>query len=216
MSDAYTLADLYRRVSQMIKRGVVHSVQASPPRCKVTFGTDPISGDQHVSSWLLWYSPSDSEMQEWNMPAVGSPVTVISEGGDIRNGVVFAGLITDDQSPAGTSPNQHVTKYSDGAEVTYDSSAHAMTVSTPGGTVTVIAAGGIKLQGDTEVDGNLKVTGKSTVDGDSSVGGNLEATGDITDKGGSAGSLQSFREKYNSHDHEYDDGTTEPPNQKFD
>jgi phage baseplate assembly protein V len=211
MTADYTLADLYRRVSRMVMRGVVHSVQASPPRCRVTFGTDPLTGDVHVSDWLLWYAWSDSELQTWSMPAVGAPAVVMSEGGDTRNGIVFPGRITDDQTPAGASPNEHVTRYSDGAQVSYDSAAHAMAVTLPdGGSVKVIAAGGIKLQGDTEIDGSL------TVKGDAVITGNVSADGDISDK---HGTVQAIRVTYNGHKHKENGdggGETDPPDPQLD
>ena len=219
MSAEYTLADLYRRFSQLLRRGTIHSVQAKPPRCRVTFGTDPVSGDEHTTDWLLWHSGTDSEAQVWRMPAVGAPAMVLSVGGETGGGIVFPGLMTDDQTPPSDNPNQHVTKYSDGAVVMYDSAAHEATVNLPaGGKVLVVAAGGIKLQGDTEVDGNFKVTGNSVVEGDSNVGGNIQAAGDIEDKGGASGSMQHLRDVFDEHDHNENGdggGTTDAPNQKM-
>ncbi|MRT11097.1 phage baseplate assembly protein V [Enterobacteriaceae bacterium RIT711] len=219
VSADYTLADLSRRVSQMLRRGTIHSVQATPPRCRVSFGTDPLSGEEHKTDWLLWFAHADSERQDWSMPAVGAPALVLSVGGEPTGGIVFSGLLTDDQTPPSDNPNQHVTKYSDGATVMYDSSAHQATVSLPdGGKVTVEASGGILLKGDTTVDGNFIVTGDSTVDGNSDVGGDITAGGDIKDKGGASGSVQQIREMFDDHDHpENGDGggTTSPPNQKM-
>lgn len=144
--DNYDISDMRRRILQMVRRGTIHSVQAKPPRCRVTFGTDPVSGDEHVSDWLLWRAHSDSERSDWSMPAVGSPATVLSEGGDLRNGVVFPGLITDDQIPAGTTPTEHVTRYSDGAKISYDSSTHTLEFAgVEGGIINVTAAGPITI-----------------------------------------------------------------------
>ena len=188
MSAEYTLADLYRRFSQLLRRGTIHSVQAKPPRCRVSFGTDPVSGDEHTTDWLLWYSGSDSEAQVWRMPAVGAPAMVLSVGGETGGGIVLPGLMTDDQTPPSDNPNQHVTKYSDGAVMTYDSAAHEATVNLPaGGKVIVVAPGGVELQANTKVVGNFEVTGDSEVAGNSQVGGNMQAAGDIEDKGGASG-----------------------------
>lgn len=219
VSADYTLADLYRRFSQMLRRGTIHSVQATPPRCRVSFGADPLSGEEHKTDWLLWFAHADSERQDWSMPAVGAPALVLSVGGEPTGGIVFSGLLTDDRAPPSDNPNQHVTKYSDGATVMYDSAAHQATVTLPdGGKVTVVAAGGILLKGDTEVDGNFTVTGDSNVDGKSNVGGDITAGGDIRDKGGASGSVQQIRETFDNHDHQENGdggGTTSPPNQKM-
>lgn len=214
MSAEYTFADLYRRFSQLLRRGNVHSVQAKPPRCRVTFGTDPITGDEHTTDWLLWYSNSDSERQDWRMPAIGSPAMVLSVGGETGGGIVFPGLMTDDQTPPSDNPNQHVTKYSDGAVMTYDSAAHEATVNLPaGGKVLVVAAGGIELQANTKIVGNLEVTGDSTVAGNSQVDGNITAGGDISDK---YGTVNQIRVVYNGHTHNENGdggGITDSPNQ---
>lgn len=198
MSMEYTFSEMWRRMNNMIKRGTVHSVQLSPPRCRVSFGTDPINNTEHLSGWLPWYTRADGQYQEWRVPAVGAPVTVISEGGDLRNGVVLAGLITDDQAPAGTSGETYVTRYGNGATVSCDTAANAMTITLPdGGALAITAPGGMTIKGDVEVEGSVK------------------ATGDVADK---TGTLQAVRETYNGHTHpENGDGggTTSKPNQSM-
>lgn len=218
MSDSllYQVSALQQQVRNMVKRGSIHSVQATPPRCRVTFGTDPVNGDEHVSDWLLWWAASDSEKTTWNMPADGAPVIVFSEGGVLKNGVVYPLGITDNQTPAGSSPTQHVTKYSDGAAFSYDTSSHAGTLSLPdGGTVSITAPGGITLDADVTITKSLTVKETAKVTGDLSSGGNIAATGDISDQGDTSNSMAKIRETYDDHDHEYDDGTTGKPNQKF-
>lgn len=216
MSADYTLADLYRRVSQLVRRGVIHSVQASPPRCRVTFGADPVSGAEHVSDWLLWHTHSDSERSDWSVPAIGAPALVVSAGGETRNGVVFPGLITDDQAPAGSSPTQHATRYSDGATVLYDTASHALEVSLPpGGTVNIIGVAGITLDGPVIITKTLIVQESAEVTGDIKSGATITAASDVND---GKGSLESVRAKYNSHTHNENGdggGTTDGPNEKF-
>ena len=51
---------------------------------------------------------------------MGDPVTVVSEGGDTRNGVVMLGLHIDDKAPPSNDPHDHVTAYCDGATMTYN------------------------------------------------------------------------------------------------
>lgn len=194
----YTLAEMWRRLNNLIRRGTVHSVQLSPPRVRVSFGTDPVNNTEHLSAWLPWYTRADAGVQEWSVPAVGSPATVLSEGGDIRNGVVLVGMITDDQTPAGDSGEVYATRYGNGASVTVDTAGNAMAISLPaGGTVSVDCQGGAILKGDLKVEGNI------------------DATGEVADK---TGTLQAVRETFNLHDHQENGdggGTTNPPNQKM-
>ncbi|AYN30006.1 phage baseplate assembly protein V [Buttiauxella sp. 3AFRM03] len=197
--DGFELSDLRRRVRDIVRGGVIHSVQMSPPRCRVTFGIDPISGNEHVTTWLPWFTRSDAEKQEWSVPAAGSPATVFSEGGELRGGVVLAGYITDDQAAASDSPHQHITRYGNGATVMYDTQTNQAEISLPeGGKVIVIASGGIELQGNVNITGDLNVTGN------------------ITDNNGGSGSLQDLRVKYNGHTHNENGetgGVTDPPNE---
>lgn len=208
MGDPYELSDLLRRVRNMVRNGVIHSVQVSPPRCRVTFGTDPVTQQEHVTDWLVWGVRADAERQDWSMPAVGAPVTVLSEGGDLRMGRVYPGGITDDQTPASDSLYEHLIRFSNGARFSYDSVSNHAEVSLPGGgTLKIIGPGGIELAGDTVITGSLRVTENADV------AGSISAEGDITDKGGDSGSMQDLRETYNWHDHDYNDGTTSTPNQ---
>lgn len=215
----YQVSALQQQVRDMVKRGSIHSVQATPPRCRVTFGTDPVTGDVHVSDWLLWWATSDSERTVWNMPAVGAPALVFSEGGMLKNGVVYPLGITDNQTPAGSSPTQHVTKYSDGAVFSYDTASHTGDLTLPaGGTASVTAPGGITLDADVTITKTLTVKKTAEVQGNLSSGGNIAAAGDISDQGSADSSMAKIRETYNEHDHpENGDGggTTSPPNQKL-
>lgn len=198
MSIEYTLAEMWRRMNNMIRRGTVHSVQVKPPRVRILFGTDPVNNTAHVSAWLPWYTRADAGVQEWSVPAVGCPATVLSEGGDLRNGVALIGMITDDQTPAGSSGDVYVTRYGNGASVSCDTEGNAMAVSLPdGGALTVTCPGGATLKGDLKVEGNIT------------------ATGEVADK---TGTLQAVRDTFNQHDHQENGdggGTTNPPNQQM-
>ncbi|ECG8590757.1 phage baseplate assembly protein V [Salmonella enterica subsp. salamae] len=142
----YSISALQQQIKNIVKRGSVHSVQESPPRCRVTFGTDAVNGDVHVSDWLLWQAASDSERTVWNMPAVGAPVIVISEGGVLKNGVVYPLGITDNQTPAGSTASEHVVRYRDGAKISYNSETHTLDFSgVDGGIVNLSATGPVTV-----------------------------------------------------------------------
>lgn len=83
---------------------------------------------------------------------MGDPVTVISEGGDLRNGVVFPGLLVDGRAVPSNKPHEHVTAYCDGATLTYDTESHELTwKGVPGGTVRIIAESKVDILGKDEV-----------------------------------------------------------------
>ncbi|WP_259468978.1 phage baseplate assembly protein V, partial [Salmonella enterica] len=142
----YTLADLFRRLHNLIRRGLVAEVQLSPPRCRVSFG------GEHKTGWLQWYTLATSERVDWSAPKIGDPVTVISEGGDLRNGVALLGLLVDDRGAPSIKPNEHVTAYCDGATDTYDTKTHVKTwQGVPGGIVRILGESKIEILGRADV-----------------------------------------------------------------
>ena len=110
--DEYAAAENARRLRDAVKRGTIAAVKMNPPRCRVSFG------GEHQSGWLQWFTHATSERVDWSAPSVGDPVTVVSEGGDTRNGVVMLGLHIDNKAPPSNDPHDHVTAYCDGATMT--------------------------------------------------------------------------------------------------
>jgi len=144
--DDFTGADVFRRLRDIIRRGVVQEVQMQPPRVRISFGGD------HKSGWLQWFTLATSERVDWSAPKVGDPVTVISEGGDLRNGVVFPGLLIDGRAIPSDKPHEHITAYCDGANDTYDTSTHVKTwQGVPGGVVRILGESKIEILGRAEV-----------------------------------------------------------------
>lgn len=142
----YTQADSFRRLHDLVRRGLVAEVQLSPPRCRVSFG------GEHKSGWLQWYTLATSERVDWSAPKIGDPVTVISEGGDLRNGVALLGLLVDDRGAPSDKPNEHVTKYCDGATQTYDTVSHEFTwQGVPDGVVRILGESKIEILGRADV-----------------------------------------------------------------
>lgn len=193
----YETSVLAQQVARLIRFGTVHSVQVSPPRCRVSFGIDPVTNTEHTTGWLSWSAVVDDTASEWRMPAAGASVMVLSPGGNTTGGLVFPAGYTDDRTPPSEEPGQHVTQYSDGATVSYDTKAHAMAVNLPaGGSIVIVTPGGMTVKGDVNIDGTLTAT-------------------DVKDK---TGSMQQMRDTHNIHDHnEHGDGggVTDPPNQKM-
>ncbi|PKA28501.1 hypothetical protein CWR41_00535 [Cedecea lapagei] len=86
MSEAI-LADLQRRLNNLVRSGVVHSVQAQPLRCRVLIG-------ELLTDWLRCHMPAAGDVSEARLPVEGEAVQVFCESGDLRNGVVYPDCIT--------------------------------------------------------------------------------------------------------------------------
>lgn len=188
MSD-YALADLSQRVSRMIRFGNITDIQNSPPRCRVTFGTDPVSGKVHKTGWLRLAGTADNNIEIWSMPAVGAPVMVLSPGGEVSGGLVFPAGFTDDRTPPSDKAGEYVIRFGNGAAVSYSMDNNVMDITLPEG-------GRVKMKADVDIDGVLTAT-------------------EVNDK---TGSMQAMRDVHDEHTHnEHGDGggVTDPPNQKM-
>lgn len=193
--------DLQRRLANLIRRGVIHSVRNDKqPKCRVDLG-------DIVTTWLpLCQGFSGANRSDSNPCAVGDAVTVLSEAGELNNGRVFPGWNTGVMPVPEGSDSEHITRYSDGTEIRYDREAHALTIK-------IAAGGSYKFVGIGTLDGPVEITETLTVQGKTQVNGDIGATGDISD---GTGTMSKIREVHNDHDHPGDSGgTTGKPNQKM-
>lgn len=142
----YAAANTARQVRDLIRRGVVSAVQMSPPRVRISFG------GEHQSGWLQWFTLATSERVDWSAPKIGDPVTVISEGGNLQNGVVLPGLLVDNRGSPSSKPNEHVTAYCDGATETYDTETHVKTwQGVPDGVVRILGEAKVEIFGRADI-----------------------------------------------------------------
>ncbi|MFP7606971.1 phage baseplate assembly protein V [Serratia quinivorans] len=206
MSDD-ALSDLQRRVANMVRRGVIHSVRhGQQPACRVELG-------DIITAWLpLCMGFSGANRTESNPCAVGDPVTVLSEAGELNNGRVLPGGNTGVMPAPEGSDAEHITRYSDGAEFRYNREAHAFTLTLPeGGTYEIIGEG--TLRGPVTITETLTVQGESFLQAKTTVTGDLSATGEISD---GKSSLDRIREIFNDHTHpDPHGGDTDKPNNQM-
>ncbi|QME64349.1 phage baseplate assembly protein V [Escherichia fergusonii] len=199
--------DLQRRLANLVRRGVIHSVRHDGiPKCRVDLG-------DIITTWLpLCQGFSGANRADSNPYAVGDAVTVLSEAGELNNGRVFPGWNTGKLPVPEGSDSEHITRYSDGTEIRYDRAAHALTITlTEGGTYKIIGKG--TLDGPVEITDTLTVQGKTQINADTTVKGNIGASAEITDK---TGSMSGIRNIFNEHIHPGDSGgSTDKPNQKM-
>ncbi|HIF3244305.1 phage baseplate assembly protein V [Salmonella enterica] len=207
MSLADEVADLRRRVANMVRRGVVSEVRmGSPVTVRVAVGNI-------TTPFLPWIqTQSGRHMQVSNPPAPGDAVTVLSESGDLRNGQVWPGQNIDAIPVPAPSETVHAIRFDDGTSVCYDREAKALDITlAEGGKYRITGEG--TLDGPVEITKTLTVRGKTQIDADTNVKGNIGASEDITDK---TGSMRGIREIYNGHNHPGDSGgSTGEPEQKM-
>jgi phage baseplate assembly protein V len=198
------LSDLQQRLSNLIRRGVIQAIQPGKiPKCRVALG-------DIVTTWLpVCQGFSGANRTDSNPFAVGDPVTVISEAGDLNNGRVFPGWNTGAMPVPEGSESEHITRYNDGTEIRYDRAAHALKIIiATGGSYEIVGNG--TLRGPVEITEGLTVQGISQLNSNVNVTGDLAATGKISD---GKSTLDRVREIFNSHTHPETGSTTEKTNQ---
>lgn len=182
------VAELERRVSQMVVRGKVSEVDAEKQRVKVKYGENLVSG------WLPWKPLRSGKAIVWWCPEVGEGVTILSNG-DLSLGEVVLGSYHDEFPAPSSDPEVFYMDFGDGSTVEYNRGSAALDVALKGdltatveGKTELTATGGAKIIGDVEIDGKLDVTKDIT------------GAGEVSDK---KASMSKDRLAFNAHSHPY-------------
>ncbi|MCP1651799.1 phage baseplate assembly protein V [Pseudomonas nitroreducens] len=158
-------AALSRLIENLIRYGTIAEVDEARALCRVKSGSI-------VTAWRPWISARAGEDREWNPPTIGEQVIYFSPSGLLAQGVALCGLPSDVFPANGDRAALHRTTYRDGAVVEYDSEAHFLRAILPaGGKTELVSTGGILIEGNVTLIGDLTQTGKQTVSGDVVAGG---------------------------------------------
>lgn len=160
----YNLAEVQRRLANLIRKGRVHSWQAKPPRVRVEYAAGC------VTAWLPYHEGRAGTVRNWDPPAIGEQCTILSESGDLNNGTVLLGLNTTKHAPPSDNPDEHVSRYDDGTELRYNRATQHLTISVLGGT-TELVCDLFKITAQVELTGDINQTGSHTSSGDQVAGG---------------------------------------------
>lgn len=167
-------ADLIRRLENLVRFGVIHSIDYAEARCIVDFQgimTKPLP-------WLTIRAGSDAT---WDSPSVGEQVVVLSPSGELANGLVLFGMYSNTHPAPSASPDLKIRKFSDGATISYNTATHHLDAILPaGGTATLTAKGGVTINGDTTINGNVTTNGNVQTNGNTSMTGNNAVGGSQT------------------------------------
>lgn len=142
-----------------LRYGTVATVDHATARCTVEAG-DLISGP------IRWFEGGAGGTRTWSPPKVGEQVLLICPEGDLAAAIALRGISSDNNPPVGNSDTE-IREYADGALISYDPVAHRLECVLPGdGLAHIVAPGGMKLEGDVEIVGNVMVSGTVTAEED--------------------------------------------------
>ena len=173
-SSEFTLAEIGRKLANLIIPGIVHDVDATTARARVRSGN-------MVTGWLPWLTVRAGSDRSWWAPDEEEQVLLLCPEGDTAQAWILPSSYTERYQQPTIDNHKAAVFFSDGSMVEYDKKNHVLNISLARGAKTFIQSSGA-----VHVKGDLHVTG------------NIHATGDITDK---VRSMAGDRQIYNAHNH---------------
>lgn len=154
------IADLFHRIEDLERRyqshrrtGTIHEVDAAKGLARVKLSEDPETGQPYLSPWMPWTMPAMGATKVNIPPSVGQQVEMVSESGDMTDGVINSSLRSNDNPQPGAQPGEGI--------VTTGNT----TIFFDGGKVR-ITTGTFEVQAHVVVQGDVNITGKITHVGD--------------------------------------------------
>lgn len=174
---SFDQAELARMLDNLIRPGRI--VEVDYPAARARVAIEPL-----ITGWLPFMAPRAGDDRAWHPPEVGEQVIVLSPSGDTEQGFILIGAIFQDAYPAPADrPTVDRRTYADGAVIEYDRAAHRLTAQLPaGGEVEIIAPGGVTINGDLVVTGDVRADGANGVSLLNHVHGGVSTGGGETDK----------------------------------
>jgi phage baseplate assembly protein V len=184
-SASYAEAEIERRLMNLLRIGVVMSVDVENARARVKMG-------ETETAALPWATSRAGADRSWWCPSEGEQVLVASPDGDLRRGVIVASLYSGAHPAPAQEPHIHRTVYEDGTVVEYDREENRLLVQVAqGGKIDIIASGGeVRVEADkvvldTPLIESSKAGGKSDSVSIKAVNATIEA--DTLNLGGAGG-----------------------------
>ncbi|WOD12787.1 phage baseplate assembly protein V [Pseudomonas sp. NyZ704] len=143
------IAELRRRLDNMIRLGTVYAVDAANVRCRVKTG-------ELLTDWLPYFVRRAGTRRDSEHPTTKEQAVVFSPSGELGAGVVLIGLNSDEFPSPNADPNVHSSHFSDGTWCGYDQGSKEMTViMAPGGKMILQIPAGIQIQGNVDIAGTV-------------------------------------------------------------
>ncbi|HGM6414782.1 TPA: phage baseplate assembly protein V [Stenotrophomonas maltophilia] len=156
---------LPQKVSNLMREGVVTEVDHAAALCRVRSG-------ELETAFIPWLTPAAGKVRVWLPPSRGEQVQLLCIDGDLANAVAVPGMFSNAFPAPSSNPDLVLIQFADAATVVYDSASHALAANLPaGGTVSIVADGGVHITGPVTIEGNVSITGKAEASEDVIAGG---------------------------------------------
>lgn len=119
------IADLRRRIDNMIRLGTIAEVDHAKALCRVKSGAI-------TTGWLPFFTRRAGTTNEWDPVSVGEQCTVLSPSGELAQGTVLVGLYSTANPPCSSDPAVHRTEWSNGDFLEHNAATGALTIQCSG------------------------------------------------------------------------------------
>lgn len=143
--DGFTLNDLGRRLANIIRIGVIFTIDYETARARVKIG-------KLETNWLPWVNANSGKNKSWNPPEIDEQVIILSPSGELNQAIILPSLYKNN-APENSS-NIQSTIFKDGSKVTFDHSSGNLDLNIKGSTTikvsgnAIIESSNILLKGD--------------------------------------------------------------------
>jgi len=181
--DAFSVADLERRLANLIRFGTIEQLDEAKALARVRCG-------DILTDWLSWRTNRAGPDRDWWALEPGEQVILLAPSGELNQAVIVGSINRDLFSAPGNRKTLHRIQYQDGTTKDYDREASTDTATYPDGTVIQYNATAslytITTASGTEITVNAD-SGDVTAD----IAGNLTAqvANSITAEAGSAADI---------------------------
>lgn len=115
------VTDSERRLADLIKFGEVKEVNYAEARVRVMIGDEDDDEGHTVTGWLPMAGARARGDSDWHPLEVGERVVVLSESGELQNGIVMpAGIYSEEDPAPGDKAGLWRKRFQDGSTVEYD------------------------------------------------------------------------------------------------
>jgi phage baseplate assembly protein V len=144
------ITDSERRHADVVKFGRVAQADYAKAAVRVTIGDEDDPDGHLVTGWLPMAGGRAKGDSDWHPLEVGERVMVLSESGELQNGMVLPAALYSDEDPApGNKAGLWRKRFQNGAEISYDRDSGSMMLDATGaGTVTLKAGGCLLVLAD--------------------------------------------------------------------
>ena len=125
MEPMNSLADLQRRLENIVRTGTVEDVDLKDPKAPRVRVRD----GELVTGWLPFGTSRAGATRTWSAPTKGEQVVMLSPSGELAAAVVICGLYCAANPAPSSDPNEHITIFGDKTRMTYNDKTGLMVFS---------------------------------------------------------------------------------------